>query len=79
VALFSKEFIWLVSIAFVIAAPVVYYIMKGWLSNFTYRVPLSWWIFAAGGILALLIAMIAVSYQSISAARANPVESLKNE
>jgi predicted lysophospholipase L1 biosynthesis ABC-type transport system permease subunit len=79
VALFSKEFVLLVTIAFCMAAPVVYYIMERWLSNFTYRVPLSWWIFAAGGMLALFIAMISVSYQSVRAAMANPVESLKNE
>jgi putative ABC transport system permease protein len=79
VGLLSRDFIRLVLLAMVIAAPIVWYFMQGWLQNFAYRIELQWWVFLAAGSGALLIAMISVSYQSIRAAVANPVESLKNE
>lgn len=79
VTLFSKEFVWLVLIAFAAATPFAYYVMKQWLSNFAYSIPLAWWMFAAGGIIGLTIAVLTVSYQSLRAAIANPVESLRNE
>jgi putative ABC transport system permease protein len=79
VALHSKEFIKLVLIAVVISAPVAYYIMNEWLQDFAYRIDIRWWIFAASGGLALLIALITVSFQAIRAARANPVEALRYE
>jgi ABC-type antimicrobial peptide transport system permease subunit len=79
VALFSKEFVIQVAIAFCIAAPMAYYMIDGWLQNFVYRIQLSPWMFISGGILALIIAMATVSYQSLKAALANPVDSLRNE
>ncbi|MBN1925357.1 MAG: FtsX-like permease family protein, partial [Prolixibacteraceae bacterium] len=68
-----------VFIAFVLAAPVSYYIMNRWLENFAYKTTLSWWIFALAGILALGIALLTVSWQSWRAATRNPVEALRYE
>ena len=79
VALLSEDFIKLVAIAFVIAVPVAYFIMRRWLQDFTYRINISWWIFILAGIAAILIALITVSFQSIKAAMANPVKSLRTE
>ncbi|HEY1166182.1 MAG TPA: ABC transporter permease, partial [Chitinophaga sp.] len=77
VYLFSKEFILLISIAFVIAAPLVWYFMHNWLNNFVNRVDINWGVFVTGGIAALAIALITVSSQAIRAAMMNPVNSLK--
>jgi ABC-type antimicrobial peptide transport system permease subunit len=77
--LFSKEFIILISIAFVIAAAVSYYFMNKWLQGYAYRVDLSWWIFLAGGLLSLVIALVTVSSQAIKAALTNPVKNLRTE
>ncbi|PHN00963.1 ABC transporter permease [Flavilitoribacter nigricans] len=79
VSLLSIDFIKLIVIAMVIASPIVWYFMQDWLQNFAYRIDLQWWVFIAAGLGALVVAMISVSYQSIRAAVANPVESLKNE
>ncbi len=79
VYLFSKEFIVLISIAFVIAAPIAWYYMYGWLQDYVYRINISWWIFLAGGITAIIIALGTVSFQAIRAAVANPVKSLRTE
>lgn len=70
--------IWL-SIAFVIATPVSYYVMNKWLENFTYKTTLSWWIFAVAGLASLLVSLITISWQSYIAASRNPVEALRNE
>ena len=75
----NKDFIKLVAIAFVIAIPIVYYAMNKWLENFAYKTDLSWWIFALAGLLAFIIALITVSWQSWKAATRNPVEALKYE
>jgi len=72
----SKEFIILVLIANIIAWPLAYYLMNRWLQNFAYRINIGWWILLSAGVLALAIALFTVSYQSIKAALANPVESL---
>ena len=77
--LFSKEFIILVAIGFVIASPVAWYFMDKWLQDYVYRVNISWWIFLVGGISAVVIALITVSFQAIKAAVANPVKSLRTE
>ncbi|HVX26200.1 MAG TPA: FtsX-like permease family protein, partial [Parafilimonas sp.] len=77
--LLSKEFIVFVLIAFCIAIPIAYYFMHHWLENYSYRTELSWWIFAATGLGALLITLLTVSFQSIKAAIANPVKSLRTE
>jgi len=79
VVLFSKEFVWMVVVAFVIASPLVYVGMSRWLQDFAYRIALSWWMFALGGGLALFIAIATVFFQTIKAAAANPVDSLRSE
>ncbi|HLK27058.1 MAG TPA: ABC transporter permease [Puia sp.] len=77
--LLSKEFVMLVIISLLIAIPSAYYFMHNWLQNYQYRTGISWWIFAAAGIGALMITIITVSYQAIKAAVANPVKSLRTE
>lgn len=79
VILLSKDFVRLVFIAFVIAAPVAWFIMHNWLQDFAYRINISWWIFLFAGFLAIVIALITISFQSIKAAIANPVKSLRAE
>jgi len=75
----NKAFLRWVIIGFLIAVPVSWYIMRIWLESFAYRTRLSWWIFAAGGILAMAIALLTVTLQSWRAARRNPVEALRYE
>ncbi|HWB28748.1 MAG TPA: ABC transporter permease [Chitinophagaceae bacterium] len=77
--LVSKEFIYLVGIACLIAIPVTWWAMSVWLQNFAYRVEIAWWVFAVAGTVAVLIALFTVSSQAIKAATANPVKSLKSE
>lgn len=77
--LLSKDFLKLVLLSFVIAAPVAWWAMHNWLQNYEYRVSINWWVFALAGMLTLLIALMTVSYQAIKAALANPVKSLRNE
>ncbi|MDE3182973.1 MAG: ABC transporter permease [Bacteroidota bacterium] len=79
VYLFTKEFVILISIAFLIATPLAWYFMNKWLQNYVYRIDISWWIFVIGGAASVLIALITVSFQAIKAAIANPVESLRTE
>lgn len=79
VTLISKDFLWLVLIAAVIAVPVAWYAMSNWLSDFAYRINLPWWMFVVAGIVALLVALGTVSMQAIRAAITNPVESLRSE
>ncbi|MEO6000910.1 MAG: ABC transporter permease [Chitinophagaceae bacterium] len=79
VHLLSKDFLKLVTIAFVIATPLSLYFMNRWLSDFTYRVPLEWWIFGLAGVISLIIALVTVSFQAIRASLSNPVKSLKAE
>lgn len=75
----NRDFVILVLIAFIIATPVSWYLMHQWLQDFAYRTTMSWWIFALGGLLTILIALLTVSFQAIKAAVANPVESLRTE
>jgi putative ABC transport system permease protein len=77
--LISKDFLLLVTIACAVAFPVAWWIMHDWLQNYEYRIEISWWIFLAAGISAVLIALITISFQSIKAAIANPVKSLRTE
>ncbi|MBS1520306.1 MAG: ABC transporter permease [Bacteroidetes bacterium] len=77
--LMSKEFVVLVIIALLIAMPLSYNFMNNWLQHYTYRTPLSWWIFAVTCFGSLTITLLTVSYQSIKAALANPVKSLRSE
>lgn len=75
----SKDFIKLVFIACLIAFPLSWWVMNKWLQSFAYRIQISWWIFLAAGSIALVIAVITVSFQAIKAAVANPVDSLRSE
>ncbi len=79
VYLFSKEFILLVVIAFAAATPIAWYYMQHWLQDYAYRIHIQWWVFAVGGIIAVLIALTTISFQAIKAAVANPVKSLRSE
>jgi len=79
VALLSKDFLKLVAISVLIASPLAWWIMNKWLQDFAYRTNISWWIFAAAGIIAVVIALATVYFQAIKAALANPVKSLRNE
>lgn len=77
--LISKEFLWLIISANIVAWPLAYYAMSQWLSGFAYSTTISIWLFVSAGFLAVLIALLTVSYQSIKAALQNPVKSLKYE
>jgi len=77
--LLSGDFIRLVIIAAVIASPLAWFGMNQWLQGFEYRVSISWWMFAAAGLLAVLIALITVSSQAIRAALTNPIKNLRTE
>jgi putative ABC transport system permease protein len=76
--LWKEIIIWAV-VAFVVATPIGWYVMHKWLENFAYKTGLSWWIFTTAGILALTIALLAVSWQAYRAASRNPVEALRYE
>ncbi len=78
-ALLSRDFIKLVFIAILIASPLAWCIMNKWLQGFAYRVPVNLWVFLAAGAVAVLIALITISFQAIKAAVANPVTSLRSE
>jgi len=79
IAMFSKEFTKWIIYANIIAWPFAWYAMNKWLQNYAYHIAISWWIFFMAGVLSVMIAFITVSYQSIKAATANPVESLRYE
>jgi len=78
-ALLSKDFLKLVMISFVIACPVAWWMMYNWLQDYPYRVSVRWQVFVFAGLLSFVISILTVSYQSIKAAIANPVRSLRNE
>ena len=78
-ALLSKDFLVLVVISCAIAFPLAYYKMSLWLKDYQYHIDIQWWVFAAAGIMAVIIAVITISFQSIKAALANPVKSLRSE
>jgi putative ABC transport system permease protein len=63
----------------IIATPLAYLAANKWLQNFPYRIPMSWWLFASAGLLVILLALFTISFQSIKAAVANPVRSLRTE
>lgn len=79
VGLLSKDFLKLVILALLLGAPMAWFFMSSWLNDFVYRIDIPWWVFIMAGIAAIGIAFLTVSYQSIRAALANPVESLKSE
>jgi len=79
VYLFSREFMLLVGVAFILAAPLAYYLMQRWLEDFAFRIDLEWWILGLACVAALLIAFATVSFQAVRAALANPVKSIRTE
>ena len=79
VILLSKDFIRLIGIAFIIATPLAWYVMHKWLQDYAVRIGISWWVFVLTGTGAVLIAFISIGSQSIKAAIANPVKSLRSE
>lgn len=79
VGLLSRDFLLLVVIAFVVAAPIAWWGMQQWLQNFAYRTAISWWVFAATGMGMLLLALLVLSARTIKAARTNPVKNLRTE
>ncbi len=79
VAMMSTEFVKLVLIAFVIAVPVAWYGMNKWLQSFAYRIEINWLVFCLAGFIALTIALLTVSFESIKSAMGNPVNSLRSE
>jgi putative ABC transport system permease protein len=79
VKLLSKDFLKLVAIALVIAAPFAWYFMNKWLQDFAYRISIGWWIFVIAGSMALLVAFVTIAFQAVKAGIANPVTSLRTE
>ena len=77
--LLTKDFVRWVLLAFILACPIAWYSMHQWLQNFAYKTNMGWWIFAASGLLALFVALITVSFQTIKASLQNPVDSLRYE
>jgi putative ABC transport system permease protein len=77
--LFSKEYVQLIVLSFVLATPITYYVVDSWLQNFANRIPLKWWLFTIPGGIVLAIALLVVSAKSFMAANANPVDRLKYE
>ncbi|MBL7738614.1 MAG: ABC transporter permease [Chitinophagaceae bacterium] len=79
VTLLSRDFMKLVILAFIIAAPLTWWVLNKWLEDFAYRTPVSWWVFAGGGLLMVIIALLTLSVQTVRSAIANPVKSLRTE
>ena len=79
VQLLSKDFLRLIIISILIATPIAWYFMNGWLADFAYRININWWVFLIAGAAAVAIAIVTVSLQAIRAAMANPVKSLRTE
>jgi putative ABC transport system permease protein len=77
--LLAKDFLKLVLVAIAIASPIAYWFMQKWLADFAYRIDIQWWMFAGAGAAALAVAFLTVSFQSVKAALANPVKSLRSE
>jgi len=79
VELLSKDFLKLVLISIILASPLAWYVMQDWLTRFAYKIEIEWWVFGLAGALAVLIAFLTVSVQSIRAALTNPAQSLRSE
>ena len=77
--LMSKEFMILVCVSLLIASPLAWWLMNSWLQNYAYRTTISWWMFGLAGVLAVMIALLTVSFQASKAAIANPIKSLRTE
>jgi putative ABC transport system permease protein len=79
VNLLAKDFLKLVLVAIVIASPLAWWAMQRWLQAFAYKIDIHWWVFALAGLLAVSVAFLTVSFQSVKAALMNPVKSLRSE
>lgn len=79
VALLSGDFLKLVLVSFALALPVAWWSLHKWLQHFAYRIEIEWWVFFLAGLLAIAIALLTVSFQSVKAALMNPVKSLRSE
>ncbi|HEX6845864.1 MAG TPA: ABC transporter permease [Chitinophagaceae bacterium] len=79
ITLLSKDFLKLVVIALIIAAPLAWYFMNKWLQDFAYRISIGWWVFIAAGALAIIVAFVTIGAQAVRAGVANPVKSLRTE
>src|SRR5699024_6063774 len=79
VILISRDFLKLVTLSFVVAAPVSWWMMHRWLENFAYHITLQWWMLIGAGGMPVVIALLTVSSQAVRAAMANPVDSLRDE
>ena len=79
IRILSKDFLKLVLIANIIGWPIAWYFMNKWLEDFAYRIHISWWIFAAAALVAVIVALATISFQAIKAALMNPVNSLRTE
>ncbi|HMV25384.1 MAG TPA: ABC transporter permease [bacterium] len=79
IALIAKDFLWLIMIAVILATPLAYYAFSTWLHNFPYRTDIVWWAFPVAGCIAMVLAAITMSVQSVKASSANPVDALKYE
>ena len=77
--LLSREYVWIVLIAFAVAAPLAWWAMRGWLENFAYRAAIPWWLYAAAGALALALALGTAGAYTWRACRINPAEVLRQE
>jgi ABC-type antimicrobial peptide transport system permease subunit len=78
-SLLSKDFLQLVILSCLIAFPVAYWRMSLWLKGYQYHIQMQWWVYLAAGVIAVVIALITISFQTIKAALANPVKSLRSE
>ncbi len=79
VGLFTREFVWLIAVAFLVATPLAWYAMTRWLESFAYHIEIGPGVFLIAVLLTFLIAALTVSYRSIKAALADPVKSLRND
>jgi putative ABC transport system permease protein len=79
VILISKDFLWLVALAFLVAAPLAWWSMQKWLEHFAYRIDVQWWVFVVAAIVAFAIAFVTIGVQAVRAALSNPVKNLRTE
>ena len=79
IRLFSKTYVIILGVCFVIACPIAWYVINNWLENFAYRTPIHWWVFLVGGLTVSIITIITISMQSYRTATENPVNALKGE
>jgi putative ABC transport system permease protein len=77
--LFAKEYLYLIIIAVILSSPIAWYLANKWLEDFAYKTEIQWWFFGVSGLIVLLTTLITVNIQTIKAALANPVDSLREE